>query len=153
MDLRRFFFQIAFLLVCNKQRSSIRLALWTVIYLSCWNSPRYTLVHCGNDCKVMEFIRPWWLKKLFTSYVCPFFRRSNCIWGNMNATGGCKDVQQKATKIIGIYLKTHFESNVKFIFNLTCINTPRTCFMYKINTDLKGLNIRYSLRTFLFSRL
>lgn len=65
-----------------------------------------------------------------------------------------RSVQQKATKIIGICLKTHFKSNVKFnIFNLTCINTPRTCFMYKINTDLKGLNIRYSLRTFLFSRL
>ena len=62
-----------------------------------------------------------------------------------------RSMQQKATKIIGIYLKTHFKSNVKFIFNLTCIDTPRTCSMYKINTELKGLNIRYRLRTFLFS--
>lgn len=148
------FFQKAFLLVCNKQRSSMRLALWTVIYLSCWNSPRYTLVHCGNDCKVMEFIRPWWLKKLFTSYVAHFFEGAIAfgeIWMQLVSV---RSMQQKATKIIGIYLKTHFKSNVKFnIFNLTCINTPRTCFMYKINTDLKGLNIRYSLRTFLFSRL
>lgn len=29
---------------------------------------------------------------------CPFFRRSNCIWGNMNATGGCKECAAKGNE-------------------------------------------------------
>lgn len=73
---------------------------------------------------------------------------SNCIWGNMNVIGGCKECVVKGMKIIGIYLKIYFKSNVKFIFNLICINI--FSFMYKINIEFKGLNIRYRLRIFLF---
>lgn len=68
----------------------------------------------------------------------------------MNVIGGCKECVVKVMKIIGIYLKIYFKSNVKFIFNLICIYIFRICFMYKINIDFKGLNIRYSLRIFLF---
>lgn len=68
----------------------------------------------------------------------------------MNVIGGCKECVVKGMKIIGIYLKIYFKSNVKFIFNLICIYIFRICFMYKINIDFKGLYIRYSLRIFLF---